>query len=95
MTNTHTVKFVVCPACEGEGHFGAGIVYTAADLDESFGDDWDSRDSMMQALREGVGGRPCDLCRGARVVTPATAQDWEDGAEYRAEEAAERRYFGG
>jgi hypothetical protein len=82
----------VCPRCGGEGSYvnpaidGHGI--TAEEMHD-LGDDF--RDDYMA----GVYDVPCDVCKGRRVVTDEELKDYEDGAEARAEMAAEARMMGG
>lgn len=96
MTNTENAKFVVCPACEGEGQIGPGLVFTASDMDEQWGANFDARDDFMRRLREGYGAEKCDWCKGRAVVLRIEggilAEDaWWQECEYRAEARAEQR----
>jgi hypothetical protein len=94
-------KFVVCPACEGEGtvdNFGA---FTSSDLDEWYGDSYE-RDEFIADYRAGrIGRASCDWCEGKRVV-PAVDEygqeadvAWQDHLEDLAIQRAEMRYAGG
>ena len=82
----------VCPRCRGEGGYvnpaidGHGIT---ADEMEDLGEDF--RDLYTTGFYDIL----CELCRGRRVVTDEELKDWEDGAEMRAEIAAEMRMMGG
>lgn len=95
-------KFVVCPECDGEGTLGPGFVYTQADREEQF-DGPDEFADHIEDIRNGVYDSPCGTCKGQRVVvdieefdgeTTTAAQRWQMEREYRAEVAAEQRYFG-
>lgn len=93
-------KFVVCPACEGEGTTDTFGAFTSADLDEWYGDSYE-RDEFVSAYRAGdIGRKRCDWCNGKRVV-PAVDEDgisaedsYLEDVQYRAMVAAEMRYTG-
>lgn len=98
MTNTENAKFVVCPECEGEGHFGPGFVWTADEIEQ---EDPEEFADTQRALREGRFDVPCGTCKGKRVVVDhvdfegvvtTAAERFRDECEYRAEVAAELRY---
>ena len=93
MTTTDTAKFVVCPDCQGEGFQSRLGAFSASDMDEWYGDDWDARDEFVSeyTTRGGAYDEPCSLCKGQRVVTPQQLREAEERAEYEAEAAAERR----
>ena len=58
-------KFVVCPACEGEGtDFDSAIEFTSADLDEQYGDDLYARDQFRDDYMDGAYSTPCKFCHG-------------------------------
>jgi len=97
-TMTHTPRFTVCPACEGEGGHDKLGGFTGADMDEWYGDDWGARDEFVSDYRSGVYDEACGTCKGQRVVATADLAEIEqrlaDEAELAAEYAAEARYFG-
>jgi hypothetical protein len=90
-------KFVVCPACDGEGRdFSTSIAMTSSDIDEYAGADYYDRMAFVTAIAELTA--PCPFCSGQRVVIASAIKEWEDELEYRAEIAAEERmerYMGG
>lgn len=101
MTNTEntTAPFIVCPECEGVGSFGPGIVSTQADFDE----DYEGTRDLHDYIATGAMDTPCQTCKGQRVVREwrmvegekmDAATEWRYEQEYRAEVAAEQRYFG-
>ena len=73
-------KYVVCPACAGEGYVSNLGVFTGADVDEWYGDDWDAREDFVREVRTrgGAYDRPCDCCNGARVATPEQVETWDE-----------------
>lgn len=93
-------KFVVCPACGGEGDQDNLGAFTSTDLDEWYGDS-DERDEFLNDYKAGMYRVRCDWCKGKRVV-PAVSEDgftaeeeWQDHLECLAMERAEMRYGGG
>lgn len=55
-------KYVVCDACQGRGKSSAYLgVFTRDDIDE-MGDEW------MDDYMAGHYDKPCDFCKGERVV---------------------------
>lgn len=86
-------KFVVCPACDGEGFQSRLGAFTSSDMDEWYGDDWDAREEFVSeyTTRGGAYDEPCPTCKGQRVITRDQAREMFEMAEYEAEAAAERR----
>lgn len=82
-------KYVVCPACEGEGFVGTLGAYTADEFEQSF-EDFDEYVDMHEASKVS-----CPCCKGKRVATAEDIERWEDDIEYAREVAAESGYFGG
>lgn len=82
----------LCPRCKGEGKYvnpaidGNGL--TGEDIDRLGGDEF------MEEYMGGTYDVPCELCKGRRVVTTEELDDWEDGADSRAEQQAEMRMLG-
>ena len=89
-----TSRYVVCPACEGEGYVSKVGAFTSSELDEMFGGDYDERDDFHReyARRGGAYDEPCPCCKGQRVATKEQVERWEFSqemdAQYRAESAA-------
>ena len=86
-------KFIVCVVCDGEGYQSNLGEFNSSDMDEWFSDDWDARDSFVKeyTTRGGIYDKPCELCKGQRVITPEQETEWESELEMRAEMAAEQR----
>lgn len=92
-TMTTKAKYIVCPVCEGEGYLSAIGSFTSADVDEWYGDDHEERDAFTREYnrRGGAYDKPCELCKGKRVVTAEQLSAWDDILAMRAEQAAEQR----
>lgn len=97
---TTEAPFIVCPDCHGKGSHGPGFVYTQDDRDQM---DPDEFEQHIEQIRAGQFDTPCTFCKGLRVVPEwemvdgerVTAEErWKDEQDYRAEVAAEARYFG-
>lgn len=82
-------KYVVCPACDGEGYVGTLGAYTSDEFSEAF----DSPEEYSD-LHE-VSKVACECCKGQRVATAEDITRWEDDIAYAREVAAESGYFGG
>lgn len=78
-------KFEVCPECEGEGYVGTLGAYTSDEFDQSF-DSWDDYSDLHAASK-----RPCECCKGQRVVTAERLAEWDEYQDGLAEQRAEQR----
>jgi hypothetical protein len=90
--------FAVCPACEGHGGFDRLGGFTAADMDEWYGDDFYERETFVSDYVGGVYSDPCEVCNGDRVVKsadlPRIEAELADAAEAEYERRMESRYAG-
>lgn len=78
-----SAKYVVCPACEGEGTVDNFGPMTPADLDEWFGNG-DERDEFLSDYMAGrIGRANCEWCEGKRVVPAVDEYGEEAEAAYK------------
>lgn len=81
-------KYVVCPACDGEGYVGTLGAYTSDEFSEAF-EDFNEYSDLHEASKE-----QCPCCKGKRVATAEDIERWNDDVAYQREMAAESGYFG-
>ena len=63
-------SLVACDRCHGKGtvdSFSGG--FTGGDMDEWYGDDWDSRDEFVESYSRGTYDKACPVCNGNKVVS--------------------------
>ena len=63
-------SLVACDRCHGKGtvdNFSGG--FTGGDMDEWYGDDWDSRDEFVESYSRGAYDKACPVCNGNKVVS--------------------------
>lgn len=83
-------KYVVCPACDGEGKdFSTSYALTSQDIYDYAGDDYYERAAFVQSVADLT--QPCACCHGQRVVTAQDRLNWIEDEELRYEIEAERR----
>jgi len=90
-------KFIVCPACDGEGYVSDIGAFTGADMDEWYGGDQGARDEFVSEYRTrgGAYDKACDACKGERVLSAAQLAELAERVAYEAECAAEAHANGG
>lgn len=94
---SETGKYIVCPACDGEGSIGPGFVWTQSDMEQ---EDPDEFADMQRAIRRGQFDTPCHFCKGDRVVLAVdedgqrAEERYQDHLDYEAEVRAEQRMCG-
>lgn len=86
---TEKAKWVVCPDCHGDGSHGPGWVWTQDDVAQ---EDPEEFAELQADLRAGKYDVPCEFCKGARVVTPEHAAEYEEELEYRHLVEMEQRF---
>lgn len=88
--------WIVCPECDGDGYVSRLGDFTAADVDDWYGDDYDARDEFARDYmrRGGPYDQHCPLCKGERVVSQDQVESWRYEQEAEAERRAEQRACG-
>jgi len=85
-----TVKYEVCPRCEGTGYVSKLGAFTREWVDEEFGPD---AEEFVEEYKKpgGAYDEHCPVCKGQRVVTAEQITEWLADLEYEAERQAEIR----
>ncbi len=79
-------KWKVCPDCEGDGNDKeAEIEFTANDVYEWYGDDVEAQEDFRRSYMRGDYSKPCQTCKGQRVIPAADYEDAIEEIKYRHE----------
>lgn len=87
-----SAKWKVCPDCGGDGNDKeAEIEFTANDVYEWYGDDVEAQEDFRRSYMRGDYSKPCQTCKGQRVVSAERYSDILEEIEYRHEVEMMRR----